>query len=93
MLDLLFRESTTIGVRYHESDRECLSREWTTVSTQFGAVRVKMARRGAEVVNAAPEYEDCAARAAERKVTVREVHAAAIHAYLDSQREHTSHER
>ena len=93
MLDLLFRESTTIGVRYHESDRECLSREWTTVSTRFGAVRVKMARRGAEVVNAAPEYEDCAARAAERKVSVREVHAAAIHAYLESRREHTSHER
>ena len=93
MLDLLFRESTTIGVRYHESDRECLSREWTAVSTRFGAVRVKIARRGAEVVNAAPEYEDCAARAAERKVSVREVHAAAIHAYLESQREHTSHER
>jgi uncharacterized protein (TIGR00299 family) protein len=93
MLDLLFRESTTIGVRYHESDRECLSREWTTVSTRFGTVRVKLARRGTEVVNAAPEYEDCAARAAERKVSVREVHAAAIHAYLESQREHTSHER
>jgi len=93
MLDLLFRESTTIGVRYHESDRECLSREWTTVSTRFGAVRVKLARRGTEVVNAAPEYEDCAARAAERKVSVREVHAAATHAYLESQREHTSHER
>ncbi len=93
MLDLLFRESTTIGVRYHEADREYLSREWTTVSTRFGAVRVKLARRGAEVLNAAPEYEDCAARAAERKVTVREVHAAASHAYLESQREHTSHER
>jgi len=93
MLDLLFRESTTIGVRYHESDRECLSREWTTVSTRFGAVRVKLARRGTEVVNAAPEYEDCAALAAERNVPVREVHAAAIHAYLESQREHTSHER
>jgi len=93
MLDLLFRESTTIGVRYHESERECLSREWTTVSTRFGAVRVKLARRGTEVVNAAPEYEDCAALAAERNVPVREVHAAAIHAYLESQREHTSHER
>ena len=93
MLDLLFRESTTIGVRYHEADRECLSREWTTVSTRFGAVRVKLARRGTEVVNAAPEYEDCAARAAERNVAVREVHAAAIHAYLESQPEHTSHER
>jgi uncharacterized protein (DUF111 family) len=89
MLDLLFRETTTIGVRYHEADRECLSREWTTVSTRFGAVRVKLARRGTAVMNAAPEYEDCAARAAERKVSVRDVHAAAVQAYLESHQEHT----
>jgi uncharacterized protein (DUF111 family) len=93
MLDLLFRESTTIGVRFHESDRECLSREWTTVSTRFGPVRVKIARRGPAIMNAAPEYEDCAARAAERKVAVREVHAAAMQAYLDHHQEHTRHER
>ncbi|MCK7529408.1 MAG: LarC family nickel insertion protein [Ignavibacteriales bacterium] len=43
------------------------SREWVTVATRFGAVRVKVARRGAAVMNAAPEYEDCAARAAERE--------------------------
>ena len=47
MLDLLFRETTTIGVRFHEADRECLSREWVTVTTRFGAVRMKVARRGA----------------------------------------------
>jgi hypothetical protein len=82
MLDLLFRETTTIGVRFHEADRECLSREWTTVATRFGAVRIKIARRGAAVMNAAPEYEDCAARAVEAKVAVREVHAAAMHAFL-----------
>jgi len=93
MLQLLFSETTTIGVRFHEADRECLSREWATVATRFGAVRVKIARRGAAVMNAAPEYEDCAARAAERKVAVRAVHAAAMQAYLDSHQEHTSHER
>ncbi|MFO7695260.1 MAG: nickel pincer cofactor biosynthesis protein LarC [Vicinamibacterales bacterium] len=92
MLDLLFRETTTIGVRYHEAERECLSREWTTVSTRFGAIRVKLARRGTAVMNAAPEYEDCAARAAERKASVRDVHAAAVQAYLESQQEQTSHE-
>ena len=93
MLDVLFRETTTIGVRFHEADRECLSREWTTVSTRFGSVRIKVARRGPAVMNAAPEYEDCAARAAERNVAVREVHAAAVQAYLDQHQEHTSHER
>ena len=93
MLDLLFRESTTIGVRYHEAERECLSREWHTVVTPFGEVRVKIARRGRAMMNAAPEYEDCAARAAERKVSVRDVHAAAVQAFLDHHQEHTSHER
>jgi hypothetical protein len=89
MLDLLFRESTTIGVRYHEADRECLAREWVTVQTRFGPIRIKLARRGTVVMNAAPEYEDCAARAAERKVTVRQVHAAAVQAYYASNQEPT----
>ncbi len=93
MLQLLFRESTTIGVRFHEADRECLSREWVAVTTRFGSVRVKVARRGDAVMNAAPEYEDCAARAAERKAAVRDVHAAAVQAYLESLQEHTRHER
>jgi hypothetical protein len=93
ILDLLFRETTTIGVRYHESDRECLSREWTTVSTRFGAVRIKIARRGPAIMNAAPEYEDCAARAAERRVAVRDVHAAAMQAYSAQYQEQTNHER
>ncbi len=83
MLDLLFRETTTIGVRFHEVERECLSREWTTVTTRFGAVRVKVARRGSDVMNAAPEYDDCASLAAAARVAVREVHTAAIQAYLE----------
>jgi hypothetical protein len=90
VLDLLFRESTTIGVRYHEAERECLSREWVTVQTRFGPVRIKLARRGTVVMNAAPEYEDCAARAAERKVPVRQVHAAAVQAYAASNQEPTT---
>jgi uncharacterized protein (DUF111 family) len=44
-------------------------------------------------MNAAPEYEDCAALAAERNVAVREVHAAAAQAYLAQHQEQTSHER
>ena len=87
MLDVLFRETTTIGVRYHEADRECLSREWVTVATPFGPVRIKIASRGTTAMNAAPEYEDCAALAAERKVAVRKVHAAALQAYYASNQE------
>jgi hypothetical protein len=93
LLEVLFRDTTTIGVRYHEADRTCLAREWVSVATPFGVVRVKVASRNGAVVNAAPEYEDCAALAAERNVAVREVHAAAAQAYLAQHQEQTNHER
>jgi hypothetical protein len=82
-LDVLFQETTTIGVRHQELLRECLNREWATVQTKYGAVRVKIARRGERVTNAAPEFDDCSRLAAEQKVPVKDVHAAAVRAYLD----------
>lgn len=81
LLDVLFAETTTIGVRYHEAERTCLDRSWVTVTTPFGEVRIKVARRRGVVVNAAPEYDDCAARATERSAAVKDVHAAAVSAY------------
>jgi hypothetical protein len=88
LLDVLFQETTTIGVRYHEADRTCLAREWVSVATPFGPVRVKVASRNGAVVNAAPEYDDCVARAAEHGVAVKDVHAAAAGAYwLERQKE------
>ena len=80
---ILFRETTTIGVRYGERDRECLTREIVTVETAFGAVRVKVARRGTVVTNGQPEFDDVAARARERGVATKDVHAAALKAWLE----------
>ena len=82
-LDVLFEETTTIGVRHQEMFRECLTREWISVSTPYGSVRVKIAKRGARVSNAAPEFDDCARLAADRQVPVKEVQAAAVKAYLE----------
>ena len=79
---LVFRETTTIGVRYSEMARECLDREEVTVQTALGAVRVKVARRNGEVLNASPEFEDCARIARERNIPVKEVQALAIKAFL-----------
>jgi hypothetical protein len=81
MLDVLFRETTTIGVRHRESARECLARETVTVNTEYGSVRVKVARRNGVEMNAAPEFEDCARLGRERHVPVRTVQAAAHRAY------------
>ena len=79
----VFRETTTIGVRFREMERECLDRETLTVETPFGPVGVKVARRGGKVMNASPEFEDCARIAAASGTPLKDVQAAAIKAFLD----------
>lgn len=83
VVDVLFRETTTIGVRFTEWQRECLTRETITVATPFGDVRVKVARRDGRTMNAQPEFDDCAARAREHGVATKDVHAAAMRAWLE----------
>jgi uncharacterized protein (DUF111 family) len=77
----IFRETTTIGVRYREMTRECLDRETETVRTPFGPVRFKVARRNGEVLNASPEFDDCVRLAKESGRPVKEIQAAAIKAF------------
>jgi uncharacterized protein (TIGR00299 family) protein len=80
----IFRETTTIGVRYREMTRECLDRETVSVDTVYGAVRIKVARRNGAVVNASPEFEDCVRIASERGRPVKEIQALASSAFLES---------
>jgi len=80
----IFRETTTIGVRYREMAREVLDRESITVTTELGPVRVKVARRGAELLNAAPEFDDCVRLATEHQVPTKHVQALAMKAYLET---------
>jgi uncharacterized protein (TIGR00299 family) protein len=79
--ELLFRETTTLGVRRQEWDRTELERETASVVTPYGAVRVKVGRRGSVVYNAWPEFEDCQRLAAEAGVAVKEVLAEALAAW------------
>jgi pyridinium-3,5-bisthiocarboxylic acid mononucleotide nickel chelatase len=81
MNDVIFRETTTIGLRYYDVDRECLQREIVTVRTPIGEVRFKVARRDGRVVNAVPEFEDCATLAAANGLSVKEVQTIAFKAY------------
>jgi uncharacterized protein (TIGR00299 family) protein len=83
MTDIVFRESTTIGVRYQELARECLDREMVTVATGLGPVRFKVARRDGQVLNAQPEFEDLAKLSAERGVPIKDVQALAHKAWLE----------
>ena len=79
----LFAETTTIGVRYQEMLRERLGRETVTVDTPAGPIRFKVARREGRIVNAAPEFEDCARAAAERGWPIKRVQALAMKAWLE----------
>ena len=79
--DAVFRETTTIGLRYSEVDRECLRREVRTVDTPIGPIRFKVAWRDGRVINASPEFEDCVRLAAANNLSVKDVQALAVSAY------------
>ncbi len=75
---VVFEETTTLGVRISEARRRCLQREWETVETAYGPVRIKLGMDAGRVLNAAPEYEDCRRIAAERGVPLKQVFAEAL---------------
>jgi uncharacterized protein (TIGR00299 family) protein len=80
---VLFGETTTIGVRYQEMFRERLARDMRTVSTPVGPIRFKVATRDGRVVNASPEFDDCARAAADHGLPIKDVQAIATKAWLD----------
>lgn len=73
LLDVIFAESTTIGVRTYEVERHCLERTTVEVETCYGTVRVKVSSRAGRVVNRQPEYEDARKAALEHGVPLKEV--------------------
>ena len=81
MIQMLLTETTTLGVRYYEAKRRVLERSFVTVETQYGSVRIKVARDDARTLHFHPEYEDCVRLALAANVTFLEVHAAASAAY------------
>jgi uncharacterized protein (TIGR00299 family) protein len=78
---LLFRETTTLGIRRREEERVILDRAFVTVETQYGKIRMKIASAGGEVLNAMPEYEDCRRAARDHDAPLRAVMEAAVAAY------------
>jgi uncharacterized protein (TIGR00299 family) protein len=85
LADVVFQETTTIGLRHYEADRECLQRELVRVETPVGDVRFKLAWRYGRLVNAAPEFEDCARLAAANNLSVKAVQALAVKAFDGTQ--------
>ncbi len=83
LAQLLFEQTTTIGLRIYEARRKVLERESVSVETPYGSVRMKLARRDGKVVNVAPEYDDCQRLASEKSVPLKQVLLAAQLAYVN----------
>ena len=82
--DLLFRETTTIGLRWRFENKLALAREFAEVETQWGKVRIKIARwPSGQIANAAPEYEDCRRLAGQHAVPLKQVMQEAMRVYAE----------
>jgi pyridinium-3,5-bisthiocarboxylic acid mononucleotide nickel chelatase len=82
LTQLIFTETTTLGVRRRDEMRQTLARRWEKVGTPWGEVRIKIASMNGTVTNYAPEFEDCRRIAAEHHVPLKTVIGEAARAYL-----------
>jgi uncharacterized protein (TIGR00299 family) protein len=82
-MQLLFEETTTLGIRSYEVDRRALERHTVRVETEYGPIDVKVARLADKVVNAMPEYEKCRSAARAAGVPLRMVEDAARSAFAN----------
>jgi uncharacterized protein (TIGR00299 family) protein len=79
--ELLFRETSTLGVRTRTEQRRVLDRAHSTVITPYGEIRIKTAALDGVIIHVQPEYEDCHARAIEHRVPIKQVIDAAMQAW------------
>ncbi len=82
LTQLIFAETTTLGIRRRQEVRHTLARRWENVRTEWGEVRIKIASMNGTVTNYAPEYEDCRRIAAEHRVALKTVMQEASRQYL-----------
>jgi hypothetical protein len=69
----LLKETTTLGMRWHEEDRVRADREILTLQTKYGAIRFKLARWEGKRVNLSPEYEDCKRLATRTRIPLKDI--------------------
>ena len=73
LLEFIFQETTTLGIRYRLTERMTIKRDWIEVNTPWGRVRIKRAHLRGDVVNLAPEFEDCRKLAESSGVPLRKI--------------------
>jgi uncharacterized protein (TIGR00299 family) protein len=83
LIQLVFAETTSLGVRVREEKRARLARRHLSVSTKWGEIRMKVAHLNGSVCNYAPEYEDCRRIAEQQQVPLKAVMQEALKVYLE----------
>lgn len=73
IMDILFRETTTLGIRFYETSRTALEREIKEIRTKWGKIRIKTAMAGNDTMKRSPEYEDCRSISVKHKLPLIEV--------------------
>ena len=84
LLELLYTETSTLGVRIQRIERNCLPREIIKIETEYGEIDVKIARFGEKVVNAKPEYEQIREIALKSNKTLKEVEKEVLNKFYDT---------
>jgi hypothetical protein len=73
IIEFLLRETTTLGLRWHEEERARADREILTLHTKYGKIHFKLARWERKVVNVSPEYEDCKRLALKKGIPLKDI--------------------
>lgn len=77
-LDIIFSETSTLGIREEKIIRHSLSREFKTIDTPYGKITCKIAKRGSKILNISAEYEDCKQAAKLHHVPLKQVQQSAL---------------
>lgn len=85
LLEMMYAETTTLGIRVRDAPRHTIDREIRRVKTEFGEIDVKIGRFKGRIMNKMPEYEQVKKLALENRVAFRIVRDAAIAAAADMQ--------
>lgn len=78
LFNIVLNETSALGLRYSVKDRVVLPREFITVATEYGPVKVKVATLPDGTKKYAPEYEDCKKLAEAKGVALRTIYKAAL---------------
>ena len=77
-LDIIFSETTTLGIREEQITRYSLDREIKTVDTPYGKISCKIAKKGNKIFNISAEYADCKRAAQQYNVPLKKVQQYAL---------------